>query len=147
MGLHGLDIQVFIPDRGMTYFVRHYTQTSSGKHPASYPMHTGTVFPWGKSVAEWSWLYWPHLVPKFCMRGALLPHLSTPSSLGSSRSLLGCDAELCCVRTPTFERPMLPPSSGWNVGILPQRYTVSQPRRPRLIYLQGRESLEFRFKS
>jgi len=40
----------------------------------------------------------------------------------------------CCGRIPTFRRTMLPPSSSsmvlWNVGILQQHYTASQPRRP-----------------
>jgi hypothetical protein len=41
-----------------------------------------------------------------------------------------------CGRMPTFQKFMLLPSSGqtdlWNDGILPQHYTASQPRRPRL---------------
>jgi len=52
-----------------------------------------------------------------------------------------CCVVLCCGRILPFQRLILPPSSGWSatrqhelwrVCILPQHYTVSQPRRPRL---------------
>jgi len=60
----------------------------------------------------------------------------------SRRGLLGSDAVYCCSRIPTFQRPMLPPSSGWSGwgplkrGILPHHYTASQPRRPGLELLK-----------
>jgi hypothetical protein len=60
----------------------------------------------------------------------------------SSRGLLDCGAMYCCGRIPTFRRSTFPPSSLHpeyggslelrNVGILPQRYTASQPKRPSL---------------
>jgi len=52
----------------------------------------------------------------------------------SSRGLVGCDTVLCCGRIPTFQRFPEDGSSMnlWNIGILPQHNTVSQPRRPRL---------------
>jgi hypothetical protein len=58
----------------------------------------------------------------------------------SRRGLLRRDAVQCCGRIPMFPKSMLPltyPEDGgsmdlWNVGILPQHYTASQRRRPRL---------------
>jgi len=45
-------------------------------------------------------------------------HRQTDNNLGeiggedSSRGLPGCDAALCCGRMPTFQRKLLPPTSG-----------------------------------
>jgi hypothetical protein len=61
----------------------------------------------------------------------------------SSWGSLDCNAVQCCERISTFQRFVLPRFSGWsvedwgsvdlwNVGILPQHYTASRPRRPRL---------------
>jgi hypothetical protein len=38
----------------------------------------------------------------------------------SSRGLLGCDAVWCCGRIPTYQRSMLPPSSGWTYPLMAQ---------------------------
>jgi len=60
-----------------------------------------------------------------------------------SRCLFDYDAKYCCGRMPTFQRYVLPPSSGWNlkmeaagrkilpnIGILPHHYTASKLRIP-----------------
>jgi len=69
----------------------------------------------------------------------------------SSQGFLGCDTVQCCRRLPVFQMTLpLPSSNIWNIGILlqpypasqnmlalqnigiiTQRYTESQPRRPR----------------
>jgi hypothetical protein len=77
----------------------------------------------------------------------------------SSRRLLGCDSVQCCGRIPTFRRALLSPSCRIptfrrpccfqlqgddggsrvlrNIGILPQNYTASQIRRPRIEFNYG----------
>jgi hypothetical protein len=70
---------------------------------------------------------------------------------------MDCDAVWCCGMIPTFRRTLLPPPSGWrhedggsmgprNVAILPQHYTASQLRRPRL-NLHHCGNLKFRMSS
>jgi hypothetical protein len=39
-----------IPGRDKIFFLLHSVQTSSGTHPASYPMGTGGSFPGSKAV-------------------------------------------------------------------------------------------------
>jgi hypothetical protein len=43
--------------------------------------------------------------------------------------LLGCDAVKYCGRIPTFQGEERSSMDLWNVGILPQHNTASQPRR------------------
>jgi hypothetical protein len=50
--------------------------------------------------------------------------------MASDRSFLGCNAVQCCSRIPTLLHSVVGGSMDlWNVGILPQHYTASQPRR------------------
>jgi hypothetical protein len=43
------------PSRGRIFPPLHVVQTSSGAHPAPYPMGTGGSFPRGKTAGAWSW--------------------------------------------------------------------------------------------
>jgi hypothetical protein len=40
---------------GQDFSLLHRVQTSSGVHPASYPMGTGSSFPGGKAARTWGW--------------------------------------------------------------------------------------------
>jgi hypothetical protein len=52
---HALDGRGSILVRGKRFSLIHSIQTSSGAHPASYPMGTGVSFPAGKAGGPWGW--------------------------------------------------------------------------------------------
>jgi hypothetical protein len=47
---YGLDDGGFDSRQGLSFFLHHCIQTSSGAHPASYPMGTRGFFPGGKAA-------------------------------------------------------------------------------------------------
>jgi hypothetical protein len=53
----------FDPWQGQDFSLLCSIQTSSGAHPASYPMGTGGDFPRGEVARVWSWSHLP-LVPR-----------------------------------------------------------------------------------
>jgi hypothetical protein len=65
---------VRFPAGTWNFFLHHRVQTSSGAHPASYPMGTGRSFPGGKA-AGWDANLTTHirLVPRSRMHGATTP--------------------------------------------------------------------------
>jgi hypothetical protein len=57
------------------FLLHHHVQTSSGAHPAFYPMGTRGSFSGGKTASAWSWPLTSHLVPRSRMHGAIIPLL------------------------------------------------------------------------
>jgi hypothetical protein len=51
----GWMIGVRFPAEARDFSLLHSIQTSSGTHPASYPMGTKGPFPGGKATGAWNW--------------------------------------------------------------------------------------------
>jgi hypothetical protein len=53
-GMNDRMIGVRFPAGAEKFSLRHRVQTGSGPYPASYPMGTAELFPWGKAAGVWS---------------------------------------------------------------------------------------------